>query len=971
MCCNFLDNVVVADCLYAVRKSSPNVCYIEMEFEKFDLEASAECQYDYVEIGNAVRLCGTLHRETSRIYVFDKEEFFIIFHTDASNERAGFVIKAEQLECKGDRIVRNDNFDVNMPPTDMDKEEETRRKRTGDEPKDNLQSLEQSKHESRQEQQQQQQQQQEEEAEEQTEEKGGRHKPQQVLQQQESISTDYDLLQDRVSHLPPSSLACSSLHNEREFFIHSPSYPRGYQPDLDCLHLIRPHSASTCKLEINFDSFELQPYDYTKNCLKSDFLDVDGRETFCGKMHESQSKVYSFLNESFVIHFHSDAFKTSFDKGFRLFVRQIDCGSVSNFGAARKFKASSGDSGVSSFIPRIYSRCNKLYTTTTFEIKSPHYPTYYPSNTVCQYRVAKVRRPGPICFLEVAFVNFELQDSFNCSKDYVNFNGIKVCGTLVKDSIRVFPFYGDEFVIHFSADRLINGRFHLFARQAECSETVATGLGGGALQPPPSFGNDDDEPVRGGGGGRKIFPPRLLPPYVEKNDVYSNVAIFQTNQRCQQLFNTMLFEIESPNYPHYYLPSLGCSYTVQRRHSRICRLELHMVDFDVEPSVRCLSDYVLIDGVKYCNTNRPDPILVLPFHEAEKTISFQSVSLRRRKGFHIRARQVECDPWAVTARPSTAWPAASSSSRGTSFEAHDGKKVIILPSLPSICEICVTEVTGAIQSYDYPNYYPPNVNCTYKITPLPGNCMLQIRFDEFDFDVTPACDLDFLEINGVRYCGSQLRGVSMILLNKRKEDLSIRMITDSRGALLKPSFRGFRATYTQLPCLTPEGEETPAMRPTTSRPSPAYSKTTPEGSKTILSPTRQQIQQSLRPNTSFGVRKHHDEPAIFCDQTFDTKLFTIQSPGYPYRYYDGIDCQYRITKASPNICRLKLTFQAFNVNGEDGFCRGDYLEVFGARICGVLEKFTTSKFFNIQQLKCKIKLILLLLQRKFPFCPNE
>ena len=59
-------------------------------------------------------------------------------------------------------------------------------------------------------------------------------------------------------------------------------------------------------------------------------------------------------------------------------------------------------------------------------------------------------------------------------------------------------------------------------------------------------------------------------------------------------------------------------------------------------------------------------------------------------------------------------------------------------------------MTGNLQSYDYPNYYPPNVNCTYRVTPLPDNCMLQMRFDEFDFDYSPECTRDYLEINGVR-----------------------------------------------------------------------------------------------------------------------------------------------------------------------------------------------------------------------------
>ena len=38
--------------------------------------------------------------------------------------------------------------------------------------------------------------------------------------------------------------------------------------------------------------------------------------------------------------------------------------------------------------------------------------------------------------------------------------------------------------------------------------------------------------------------------------------------------------------------------------------------------------------------------------------------------------------------------------------------------------------------------------------------MVQVRFEEFDFHFSPECNQDYLEINGVRYCGNQLKGVA-------------------------------------------------------------------------------------------------------------------------------------------------------------------------------------------------------------------
>lgn len=43
-----------------------------------------------------------------------------------------------------------------------------------------------------------------------------------------------------------------------------------------------------------------------------------------------------------------------------------------------------------------------------------------------------------------------------------------------------------------------------------------------------------------------------------------------------------------------------------------------------------------------------------------------------------------------------------------------------------------------------------------------------------------------------------------------------------------------------------------------------------------------------------------------------------------------------------NVCRLRVTFNYFNVVGEDGNCKGDYLDVVNSRICGVLERYTQS-----------------------------
>ena len=600
-----------------------------------------------------------------------------------------------------------------------------------------------------------------------------------ILQSQESSSSEFDLYpvprkpssSSSSSSSPPSTSSsferadffCSKIFQEREFFIHSPGYPSHYSADLDCLYMVRPYRPTVCQLELNFDHFELQPFDFAKTCLKTDFLDVDGKEQFCGKMAEATSKVYPFLNQTFFMHFHSDSFRTSFDRGFRLYVRQIDCGESSGFNTPTSRippplpPSITSDKTGKSFPSPGFSRCNKIFTGSAFEIRSPLYPTTYLSNSFCQYRVIKLRSTDSvrICHLEVVFKDFDLQDSseLGCSKDYVSFNGVKVCGTIVRDSVRLFPFFDSEFLITFSSDRIVNGRgFYLQIRQSECGgpPQISENLENSKKLPPTI--QQLAEGFKLHGHGHHDHHHNHHHNQQSSQSFFSNFQILQANQLCQQVHSAAVFDLESPNYPHYYLPGLACAYHIRKRSPAVCQLELRFVDFDIEPSVGCSEDYLLIDGVQYCNRQRPSTSMVLPFLDLEKRLLFRSSELRTRKGFLLQARQIDCS------LPKVHLPGGNVVQ--TAAGIFPPEKFIFLPSLPSICEICVTEVTGALQSYDYPNFYPPNLNCTYRVTALPGNCMVQLKFEQFDFDYSPECGRDYLEVNGVRYCGSQLKGVS-------------------------------------------------------------------------------------------------------------------------------------------------------------------------------------------------------------------
>ena len=604
------------ECSYYVKRNSSKVCYLELTFVKFDVEASPECQYDYLEVGNTVRLCGTLQTETVRTYIFDTNEKILKFHSDASNNRNGFLIKAEQLECKGDKIIRKITPSLTTPSAS-------------------------------------------------------------------AVSTTHHSLGD--------TSYCSQVVDQQEANLFSPNYPNPYPSNQDCLHMVRRFTPNVCKLEVTFDDFEIQPSDPNAYC-KYDFVDFNGLRV-CGDVIKGEIRSYLFPSETFAIHFHSDNSVTSSDKFFRINVRQIECETNQNQNQI-PIEETSNHSNKQHF--QKVPNCNRVISGSAFELKSPEYPYNYPNNMNCKYTILKEKSGPKICQLEVNFVDMNIETSDDCSRDYLNFNGQLMCGSLSTETTRLYLFEGNQFIINFVSNDYQSERgFYLRIRQREC-------------------------------------PPEEQIHIIQQP--YSNGLT-----QCGGVFSEESFELKSPNYPHFYESNVDCVYTIRRKDNNICKLELTFEDFDLEPSPGCAYDYLMIDGKKLCGDMKPNHLKIFDFQEKEKTLLFKTGTYSRgdnRRGFLVRADQKQCEVYVPSIIPA------------------------VISPIPSICEICFTEVMGSIQSYDFPNNYPANLNCKYKITALPGNCMVQLNFDQFRLEVSDSCDADYLEINNIRYCGNQLEGAT-------------------------------------------------------------------------------------------------------------------------------------------------------------------------------------------------------------------
>ncbi|XP_022251869.1 cubilin-like, partial [Limulus polyphemus] len=86
------------NCRYTIKRFGESVCQLELELVRFDLEPSADCQFDYLAVGDE-RLCGSLPRNSIRTFDFPKFEKKIYFRSDERAPGRGFLIRGRQIDC--------------------------------------------------------------------------------------------------------------------------------------------------------------------------------------------------------------------------------------------------------------------------------------------------------------------------------------------------------------------------------------------------------------------------------------------------------------------------------------------------------------------------------------------------------------------------------------------------------------------------------------------------------------------------------------------------------------------------------------------------------------------------------------------------------------------------------------------------------------------------------------------------------
>lgn len=678
------------NCEFQIRKNTSRVCYIELSFLKFDVEASAQCQFDFLEVNN-VRLCGSLQKPTTRTYIFSDDAKVVRFKSDSSTSRAGFIIRGEQLECKGDAIIRPPLETIMDQHTQQQMHSNQSNRSQMNEPKDYQIKSPPSSTSIK------------------SDQLNGevRHppslhyitqlqsRPQHSPQQPQHFEQQHE--PTRPQQYPMSVdtgvVSCeSSLFSDVVFQLRSPGFPSQVPFGLQCEHVVRKKRIEVCQLEMHVIEFHLGP---SSNCSSDQQLNFNG-QALCGHLPAKSVKFFPFPGDEFKItlktpNVNSPIVQSKAEYAYLLQMRQRECpnmmminrplapaqADIADLHQKPAVNPSVDGSIKSSMDPITYSKpiktstdisspnrvaqntyqatdCDQQFDQNSFEIQmNPHLAAGSQNHPMhCTFTIRKSH--GNICALQVKLMQLQMAPltSTGCSGDFLLLNGQRFCAEVRYPLVRRLPFIGSIASIQLHLSEPGSKQMHARVEQLDCSGDV-------------------------------------------KGHAHSSGTS---------------------------TPSKSNQVPIEQQHTK-------MKDDETEQTKK----------------QTIEPVMDVPSHT--QTSTGNDLNNERQ-----RITSVQLDN-----------TTKSGEYVGSSMRPVDQSRA------PSICELCFTELSGEITSYAYPNVYPDNVNCNYKITGQPNFCGVYIRFDAFNLPsasmVTSSepdplkCDADYVELNGIRYCGDQLLNI--------------------------------------------------------------------------------------------------------------------------------------------------------------------------------------------------------------------
>ncbi|XP_034231468.1 uncharacterized protein LOC117639702 [Thrips palmi] len=597
---------------------------------------------------------------------------------------------------------------------------------------------------------------------------------------------------------------CGRVHAGPQLFLTSPGFPSGLASgwSSDCVYPVARQLPQTCRLRLVLHHFLL-----LGTCDKH-FLEVGGRR-LCGC--QSGAQIVSYFRPGEVTQLLRYSRHLLSTGAFIIEVRQEGCGAPAlpggGFGApgipggypgipgipglpwrARSTDASNGAAlllpvcGAPSYkdwlagaaawagtVPSAllqcpvgvfpFAKCRELRALAGV-FTSPRYPDPYPNNARVCYRFPRYPEQ---CSLEVTFLDFDLEPSPTCNKDYVSLGGAtRYCGNTLASTLVMLSFQDSQYVdVLFISDNAINGRgFRANFRQLPCTpvagprplpvEQAGPYQDSGQPERPPLY----PEPTTPSSPRTPPPPPRTAPP---------PTAVCGGDVRQQQF---ALSSLDVAGHPE-------CEFTVRRVSEDICGLQVLVERMALD----CQREHVVVGGSTLCGQKLAGRTVTVDFLGDAVRMVYQGFAegvQAAQADFLIHVQQVaDCLDLDVTP------------------VARFGKAA---PDDVSECVVVLDGVLGHLEAPALQPRSPHHLSCSYVFRRRPGRCVLRLDFHDFAIASGPECTESYLALRNHKYCGTDLaRTTHGLSFAGATIELPYRLHKDV------PSAR-WNVSYAQLPC---------------------------------------------------------------------------------------------------------------------------------------------------------------------------
>ncbi|UXI19623.1 zinc finger protein [Sarcoptes scabiei] len=454
------DYPILTRCIYSIYKANIKICKIRLHILTLDLEYSRSCRNDYLQIeSTGEKLCGILNKPETKVINFYglSRDIRLIFNSDRKTTKKGFEIKIEQIPNSCDDL--EDDYKLNLSNN-----------------VNRIEKLELRSDDS----------------------------PEVALLNNTFDSKTNEIINETLSMALTSEQVCQST-SQKEAYLQSENFPLEYSNNIDCLYLIFRSNINVCRLLIDFDQFNvgderkfIENFQIDSNrtnqsvgeCL-NDFLEIDNIR-YCGNRSRQQVAI-NFPQNFNQISFYFHTINAKRFNGFRIKVKQID-ENCRSFSFDHRFDHNLEES--LDFAPAIYESCPKLLSSNNssivgnfndlhlnveenlkisdrlIKIQSPKFglssEMQYEPFLDCHYVIEKAKQN--VCLLQIRFENFFLEESLDCTKDYLRIdNYLRTCGRIPPNTIENLEFRNNQFFLHFHTDSDLNEKgFAIIVKQIEC-----------------------------------------------------------------------------------------------------------------------------------------------------------------------------------------------------------------------------------------------------------------------------------------------------------------------------------------------------------------------------------------------------------------------------------------------------------------------------------------------------------------------